>query len=128
MPRKKQQVRKKMSPREIKNFTSRKLDIVRILLESGKTREAMVYMFHILAFIIQDKFDFPRRPSMTVKEYLSNFMRNLEMPGDNIHPFVQLFEELIYSHHQFPPNVFNEYYNRWANLYRDISGDMPPNF
>ncbi len=114
------------SQKEIKSFTSRKFDTVRLLLGEGKQKEAMVYMLQIIAWLIENKHDVKKAPSATVKEYFTDLVKNGKLPPQNAHPLVHLIEETLYSHHQLPPNNFEQYKERWANLYNDIAGEQPP--
>lgn len=118
--------RKRMTAREMKAFTSTKFDTVRMLLESGKSIEAMVYMFTILARLVEEKHDVKRTASTTIKEYFTDLVKDARVPAENVHPFVMLMEEALYSHHAMPRELFVTYKDRWASLYKDITGDMAP--
>ncbi|MHA1683119.1 MAG: hypothetical protein ACTSUE_19425 [Promethearchaeota archaeon] len=123
----KKQTRKKMSSREIRTFTSKKMNKVRLLMDSGKSLEAIVYLFHILTWLIEDKYDKKKAPSDTVKEFLTGLVSDEVIPPSNVYPFVNLFEEVLYSHHELPGNVMGAFRDRWAPLYKDVVGDTPPN-
>ena len=115
-----------MSSKEMKAFTSEKFDTVRVLLESGKSLEAMVYMFNILASLVEDKYDVKKGSSITIKEYFTELVKKATVPPENVHPFVMLMEEALYSHHDLPTDLFKVYKERWASLYKDITGDIAP--
>ena len=127
MARKKKE-KKRMSPKEMRSFTSSKLNTVRLLLENQKPNEAMVYMFHILSWLIENKFDVKKPDSMTIKEFFNDLVKSSKVPPDNIHPYVKIIEETLYSHHELPPDLLEQYKGLWGNLYRDIVGDMAPSF
>ncbi len=114
------------SQKDMRNFTSRKLDTVRLLLSEGMQKEAMVYLLNIAAWIIENKHDVKKAPSATVKEYFTDLVKNGKLPGQNVHPIVQVIEETLYSHHQLPPNIFEQYKGLWGNLYIDLAGENPP--
>jgi hypothetical protein len=122
----KKEVKKYWSQKEIRGFTSRKFDTVRLLLGAGMQKEAMVYMLQIAAWLIENKHDVKKAPSATVKEYFTDLVKNGKLPPQNAHPLVNLLEETLYSHHVLPPNIFEQYKERWANLYVDIAGEQPP--
>jgi len=122
----KKEVKKLWTVREMRSFTSKKLDTVRLLLGEGKQKEAMVYMLQIVAWLIENKHDVKKAPSATVKEYFTELVKNGKLPPQNVHPIVHLMEETLYSHHALPPNNFEQFKERWANLYVDLAGEQPP--
>nr|MDO8119253.1 hypothetical protein [Candidatus Sigynarchaeota archaeon] len=124
----KQEQKRKMSTREMKQFTSSKLDTARMLIESGKKQEAIVYLFQILTWLIQDKHDIKKGVATTLKEYFTKLILDSLIPPENVHPFVNLLEEVLYSHHDMTFDVLNVYKQKWASLYKDISGDVAPGF
>jgi hypothetical protein len=115
-------VKKYWTQKEMRQFTSRKLDTVRLLLESGMQKEAMVYMLQIIAWLN----DVKKAPSLTVKEYFTTLIKDGKLPPQNAHPIVGIIEEALYSHHVLPPNMFEQYKERWSNLYVDLAGENPP--
>lgn len=124
MARKKK--KKKMSSRDIRNFTNKKISKVRMLLDSGKELESIVYLFHILAWLIEEKYEIKKTPSDTIKEFFTSLVMKQTIPADNVHPFVSMFEELLYSHHELPGNTLAKFQEKWATLYKDVIGDTPP--
>jgi hypothetical protein len=118
--------KKYMTLKDMRAFTSKKLEIVRLLLEAGMRKEAMIYMFHILAWLIENKHDVKKAPSSTVKEYFTDLVKNSKIPPQNVHPFVNIIEETLYSHHELESNFFNSFKERWANIYTDLAGEQPP--
>ncbi|MFX0099145.1 MAG: hypothetical protein ACFFCS_06145 [Candidatus Hodarchaeota archaeon] len=128
MAKKKTQEKKKMTAREIRTFTSKKLDTVSVLAQSGKKVEGMVYMFYIIAWLVEDKFDIKKPISATVREFLSSLVMEKNFPPDNVYPYLSFFEEALYSHHELPEELYRTHMALWTNLYRDVTGDTPPNF
>jgi hypothetical protein len=126
MPPAKKSQKKRMTQKELRAFTASKFENVRMLLEAGKLLEAMVYLFNILSWLIEDKMDVKRPASATIKEYFADLLKNSKLSPENVHPFVNLMEETLYSHHTTPDGVIDSYKERWANLYKEISGDVPP--
>ena len=126
MPPSSKIVKKRMTQKELRAFTTRKLENVRLLLDAGKQLEAMVYLFQILTWLIEDKMDIKRPASATIKEYFAELLKNAKLSPENVHPFVNLMEETLYSHHATPEGVIDAYKERWANLYKEISGDILP--
>lgn len=127
MARKKAKEKKKMSPKEIRSFTSKKLDTVSVLVQSGKKVEGMVYMFYIIAWLIEDKYDIKKPISATVREFLTSLVMKAHFPPANVYPYLSFFEEALYSHHKMPEELYKTHQNLWANLYKDVTGDNPPN-
>nr|MDO8114065.1 hypothetical protein [Candidatus Sigynarchaeota archaeon] len=124
----KKEVKKYWSQKEMRVFTSKKLETVRLLLEAGMQKEAMVYLFHILVWLIENKHDVKKAPSSTVKEYFTDLMKSAKLPPENVHPLIAIMEETLYSHHVLPPNIFDVYKEKWMHIYQDLSGEMPPGF
>ncbi|NMC07765.1 MAG: DUF4129 domain-containing protein [Candidatus Lokiarchaeota archaeon] len=122
----KKEIKKYWSQKEMRSFTARKLDTVRLLLGAGMQKEAMVYMLQIAAWLIENKHDVKKAPSATVKEYFTDLVKNGKLPPQNAHPIVHLIEEVLYSHHPMPPNTFEQYKERWSALYTDVVGEQPP--
>jgi len=110
----------------MKNFTAKKFETVRLLLEKGMKKEAMVYMFQILAWLIENKHDVKKLPGATVKDFFTDLVKNSKIPAQNVHPFVNIIEETLYSHHELAANIFDVYKEKWANLYMDLAGEQPP--
>ena len=119
-------IKKYWTLKDMRAFTLKKLEMVRLLLEAGMQKEAMIYMFHILAWLIENKHDVKKSPALTVKEYFTDLVKNSKIPPQNVHPFVNIIEETLYSHHELEPSFFNSYKERWANLYMDLAGEQPP--
>src|SRR5271157_2616803 len=65
-------VKKYWTLKDIRSFTMKKFETVRLLLDAGMQKEAMIYMFHILAWLIENKHDVKKAPSSTVKEYFGS--------------------------------------------------------
>jgi hypothetical protein len=128
MAKKKTQVKKKMTSKEVRFFTSKKLDTVSVLTQSGKKVEGMVYMFYIIAWLIEDKFDIKKPISATVREFLTSLVMQAGFPAENVYPYLSFFEEALYSHHEMPEELYQSYKSLWSNLYKDVTGDTPPNF
>ena len=124
-PAQKSSQKKRMTQKEVRAFTAKKFENVRLLLDAGKSLEAMVYLFQILSWLIEDKMDIKRPASATIKEYFADLVKNSKLSPENVHPFVNLMEEALYSHHG-NDGAIDVYKERWANLYREISGDVPP--
>ena len=119
-------VKRYWSQKEMKNFTAKKFETVRLLLEKGMKKEAMVYMFQILAWLIENKHDVKKLPGATVKDFFTDLVKNSKIPAQNVHPFVNIIEETLYSHHELAANIFDVYKEKWANLYMDLAGEQPP--
>lgn len=119
-------VKKYWSLKEMRTFTAKKFETVRLLLEAEMKKEAMIYMFHILVWIIENKHDVKKAPSATVKEYFGDLIKNSKIPAQNVHPFVNIIEETLYSHHELDSNFFDLYKEKWAGIYVDLAGEQPP--
>ncbi|MHA1792489.1 MAG: hypothetical protein ACTSVI_07580 [Promethearchaeota archaeon] len=128
MAKKKKSAKKKLTAKELKSFTISRLSTVRLLLGENKVLEAMVYLFKIITWLVQNKHNIKRTQSTTVKEYFTDLVIKEIVPPDLVHPFVNLMEEALYSHHELPIDIFNSYKEKWAALYKNIVGDMPPSF
>jgi len=118
--------KKYWSLKDMRTFTAKKFETVRLLLEAGMQKEAMIYMFQILTWLIENKHDVKKSPALTVKEYFSDLIKNSKIPAQNVHPFVNLIEETLYSHHELESNFFITYKEKWSNIYVDLAGEQPP--
>ncbi|HME53347.1 MAG TPA: hypothetical protein VKM55_14080 [Candidatus Lokiarchaeia archaeon] len=119
-------VKKYWTLKDIRSFTMKKFETVRLLLDAGMQKEAMIYMFHILAWLIENKHDVKKAPSSTVKEYFTDLVKSSKIPAQNVHPFVNIIEEMLYSHHELEANILDSYKEKWANIYTDLAGELPP--
>jgi hypothetical protein len=82
----------------VKKFDEKKKkQNLKILIDSGRLKEAIAYVYLIYADLIKHKYDKPRLPHQTIRQYAILCVNELEQKPELIYPFVKQIEDIIYG-------------------------------
>lgn len=100
----------------------RKKENLRILMETGRSKEAIAYIYLIYNDLIKNKYDKPRLAYQTIREYAITCVNELDQKPETIYPFIKKIEDIIYGGLEPTKKEFEYTLNMFSNLYNEITG------
>ena len=95
---------------------------VGILVETGRAKEAIAYIYLIYTNVVRQKFEKPRLAHQTIREYAITCVNELGQKPESVYPLVSAVENIIYGGKEPTPNEINETIGLFSIIYKDITG------
>ncbi|MHA1338981.1 MAG: hypothetical protein ACTSRZ_12005 [Promethearchaeota archaeon] len=105
-----------------------KLRNVRILLESGRKREAIAYLYIIYTQLANLKLGVQKKVSQTIRDYAIIMVKEYNQNPQNIYPFIQKVEKAIYGGVSVTDEMFQDIVNSFNTLHIELTGKNMPSF
>ncbi len=93
---------------------------LKILINSGRLKEAIAYVYLIYADLIKERYDKPRLPHQTIREYAILCVNELEQKPEIVYPFVKQIEDIIYGGLEPTREQFGTTLNLFSRIYNEI--------
>ncbi|TXT65866.1 MAG: hypothetical protein BAJALOKI3v1_60005 [Promethearchaeota archaeon] len=100
----------------------RKKENLKILMKTGRSKEAIAYIYLIYNDLIKNKYDKPRLAYQTIREYAITCVNELDQKPETIYPFIKKIEDIIYGGLEPTKKEFEFTMNMFSNLYNEITG------
>jgi hypothetical protein len=105
----------------VKKFDAKKKkENLKILIDSGRLKEAIAYVFLIYADLMKEKYDKPRLKHQTIREYAILCVNELEQKPEYVYPFVKQIEDIIYGGLEPTREQFGTTINLFSQIYNEI--------
>lgn len=101
----------------------RKKDNLKVLMKSGRSKEAIAYIYLIYNDLIQNKYNKPRMIYQTIREYAITCVNELGQKPESVYPFIKRIEDIIYGGLEPTQNEFKFTMTLFSNLYNEITGN-----
>ncbi len=101
---------------------SKKINNVKALINSGRSKEAIAYIYLIYNEVIKSKYNKPRQPYQTIREYAITCVNELNQKPENVYPFVSKVESIIYGGIQPDNEDFKTTIQLFSTIYHEITG------
>ena len=114
--------KKKKTPAVVEVDIKKRFKNVKILVESGRPKEAIAYIYLTYTAVVTSKFDKPRMPYQTIREYAITCVNELGQKPESVYPLVRSVEDIIYGGLDPNSNEINKTIVLFSALYKDITG------
>ncbi|MHA1292241.1 MAG: hypothetical protein ACTSQJ_06185 [Promethearchaeota archaeon] len=115
--------KKKTGPHQETTIDVKKrFDNVKILLKTGRPKEAIAYIYLTYADIVKQKHNKPRLAHQTIREYAITCVNELGQKPESLYPFIKKIEDIIYGGLSPTQKEFEYTIQLFSNLYTDITG------
>ena len=98
----------------------KKKENLKTLLSSGRLKEAIAYVYLIYADLIKEKYEKPRLPHQTIREYAILCVNELSQKPELVYPFVKQIEDIIYGGFEPTRDQFGTTLNMFSKIYKEI--------
>jgi hypothetical protein len=95
---------------------------VKVLTQTGRSKEAIAYIYLIYTAIVRQKFDKPRLAFQTIREYAITCVNQLGQKPESVYPLVSAVENIIYGGKEPTPKEINQTIQLFSVIYKDITG------
>ena len=121
MAKKRKQKKKKVPVLNVKE----RLQNVKVLVETNRSKEAIAYIYLVYDDLINNKFNKPRLIHQTIREYAIACVNELEknLKPELVYPFIKKIEDIIYGGIEPTNKELNFAIDLFSNLYTNITGN-----
>ena len=121
MAKKRKQKKKKVPVLNVKE----RLQNVKVLVETNRSKEAIAYIYLVYDDLINIKFNKPRLIHQTIREYAIACVNELEknLKPELVYPFIKKIEDIIYGGIEPTNKELNFAIDLFSNLYTNITGN-----
>ncbi len=95
---------------------------VKVLIDTGRSKEAIAYMYLLYNDLVKSKHNKPRLPYQTIREYGIICVNELEHNPESTYAFLKKIEDIIYGGIEPTSKEFDLTIQLFSNLYKDITG------
>ena len=113
--------KKKKAPEPEVNIRDRFKNI-KILVESGRPKEAIAYIYLIYTDVVHKKHNKPRMAHQTIREYAITCVNELNQQPESVYPLVSKIEDIIYGGMEPTIKELNNTIQLFSSLYNEITG------
>ncbi|MHA1689429.1 MAG: hypothetical protein ACTSUN_08865 [Promethearchaeota archaeon] len=113
---------KKKKKQSSKFDIRKKIQNLKTLIESGRSKEAIAYIYLIYNELIKNKYNKPRLPYQTIREYAITCVNELNQKPENVYPFVSKVESIIYGGIKPDKEDFQSTIQLFSNIYQEVTG------
>ncbi|MHA1146887.1 MAG: hypothetical protein ACTSR8_01430 [Promethearchaeota archaeon] len=113
--------KKKQEPRPEIDVKQR-MENLKILIDSNRSKEGIAYIYLLYNDIVREKFNKPRLPHQTIREYAITCVNELGQNPESVYPFIKRIEDIIYGGLEPTSNEFEYTIQLFGNLYKEITG------
>ena len=114
--------KKKKKKQEPEFNAKERFENVRILVKTGRPKEAIAYIYLAYCDLINNKLKKPREPYQTIREYAITCVNDLEQNPQSVYPFVSKIESIIYGGVEPTPKEFESTIGLFSTLHKEITG------
>ena len=114
--------RKKKSKDQPSFSIESKMNNVKVLNQTDRPKEAIAYLYLIYTDLMKTKHGQPRKFHETIRDYAITCVTKLGQNPENIYPFIQKIEEIIYGGVEPTEGQFKTTLDLFAKLYSEITG------
>lgn len=121
MAKKRKKKQKKVPVLNVKE----RLQNVRVLVDTNRSKEAIAYIYLVYDDLINNKFNKPRLIHQTIREYAIACVNELEknLKPELVYPFIKKIEDIIYGGIEPTNKELNFAIDLFSNLYTNITGN-----
>ena len=121
MAKKRKKKQKKVPVLNVKE----RLQNVKVLVETDRSKEAIAYIYLVYDDLINIKFNKPRLIHQTIREYAIACVNELEknLKPELVYPFIKKIEDIIYGGIEPTNKELNFAIDLFSNLYTNITGN-----
>ncbi|MBN2155215.1 MAG: hypothetical protein JW776_04175 [Candidatus Lokiarchaeota archaeon] len=105
-----------------------RLKNVRLLYEVGRVKEALAYLYVTYTEIALFKYGIEKRLSQTTTEFAILMVKQFGQNPQNIYPFIQEIEQVVYGGYPHNKQVFNHIIELFARIYLELMEKPLPSF
>ena len=119
-------VKKKKKGQEQEININQKFENIKVLVRTGRAKEAIAYIYLIYNDLMTRKFSKPRLAHQTIREYAITCVNELGQKPETIYPFIKKIEDIIYGGLEPTNKEINDTIQLFSNLYTDVTGKQLP--
>ena len=105
-----------------------KLRIVKTLINTGRIKEAIAYLYLIYTMLASKKFGVNKTVSQTIRDFAIIMVKQYKQNPQYIYPFIQRIEQVVYGGYPATEEFFQDLLNHFSNLYKELTGSNMPSF
>ena len=113
--------KKKKKGQEPEFNVKKRLDNVKILIDTGRPKEAIAYIYLMYNDIVNIKFKKPRLPHQTIREYAITCVNQLGQKPESVYPFIKKIEDIIYGGLEPGKKEFEYTIELFSTLYKELT-------
>jgi len=122
-----------MAKKDKKNKTeafniNRKLKSVKILISTGRIKEAIAYLYLIYTTLAGKKFGVTKTVSQTIRDFAITMVKQYKQNPQYIYPFIQRIEQVVYGGYPATDVFFQDLLEHFSRLYKELTGSNMPSF
>jgi len=115
-------VKKKKKGQEQEININQKFENIKVLVRTGRAKEAIAYIYLIYNDLMTRKFSKPRLAHQTIREYAIICVNELGQKPESIYPFIKKIEDIIYGGLEPTNKEINDTIQLFSNLYTYVTG------
>jgi len=101
-----------------------KLSYIRLLIEAGRSKEGIGYLWLIYSQMASTYFNIEKSPSQTPKDFAILLVREYGQNPASLYPFIQKIEEAVYGNTPITEEYLNEVIKMFRRVYLELTGSM----
>lgn len=95
---------------------------VKVLIETGRAKEAIAYIYIIYTSVVRQKYEKPRLAFQTIREYAITCVNELGQKPESVYPLVSAVENIIYGGKEPTPKEINQTIELFSIIYKEMTG------
>ncbi|MHA1792488.1 MAG: hypothetical protein ACTSVI_07575 [Promethearchaeota archaeon] len=122
---------KKKELQEARSFMQQKMDVLRMLVNNGRYKEAISYCYQIFVQVTEREFDLDLDDlgkGITIREFMDLLVREKGVPAELAWKFNNMLNEGLYSHYKVTRKDVSSTVETFGILYKEITGDISERF
>ncbi|MFX1338791.1 MAG: hypothetical protein ACFFDK_09290 [Promethearchaeota archaeon] len=113
--------KKKKKGQEPEFNVKKRFNNVKILIDTGRPKEAIAYIYLVYNDVVTLKHKKPRLPYQTIREYAITCVNQLGQKPESVYPFIKKIEDIIYGGLEPTPKEFKHTIELFSTLYKEIT-------
>ncbi|MHA1337398.1 MAG: hypothetical protein ACTSPW_16925 [Promethearchaeota archaeon] len=114
--------RKKKTVQTLELDIKQRIENLKILINTGRAKEGIAYIYLLYNDLVRQKYNKPRLPYQTIREYAITCVNELGQNPESVYPFIKTIEDIIYGGVEPSEKEFSYTLQLFANLYKEITG------
>jgi hypothetical protein len=114
--------------KELMKEIEERLENVRVLYTMGRVKEALAYLYVTYTDIAQFKHGIEKQASQTTTEFAILMVKQFGQNPQNIYPFIQEIEQVIYGGYPYNEQVFMHAVQLFGQIYLELMERPLPSF
>lgn len=99
----------------------KRFENVKILIQTGRPKEAIAYIYLTYNDLVAIKHKKPRLPYQTIREYAITCVNELGQKPESIYPFIKKIEDIIYGGLEPTKKEFQYTIELFSTIYKEIT-------